>query len=243
MRLIGEQADIRKNLEEVRRECAAAAERSGRAPEAVKIVAVSKTVAGSRVIEAARHGLRIFGENRVQELLAKQDEVGTDVEWHFIGHLQRNKVKHLLGRAALIHSLDRWSLAEEIQRRAKARGLTVPVLVQVNVAGERTKKGLAPNEVIGFLKNVAGFSRLRVEGLMTIAPYSVNPEDTRPVFRELRLLRNQARLKLGMDLPHLSMGMSNDYPVAIEEGADLVRLGTVIFGKRGCRIRGVSDER
>lgn len=240
MRFITEHKELGRRLEEVRRECAAAAERSGRSPDDVKIVAVSKTVEGGRVVEAARHGQRIFGESRVQELLAKQDEVGPEmtpgVEWHFIGHLQRNKVRHLLGRATLIHSLDRWSLAQEIQRRAGARGLVVPVLVQVNVAGERTKKGLAANEVIGFLKNVAGFSALRVEGLMTMAPYSVNPEDARPVFREMRLLRNQARLKLGMDLPYLSMGMSGDYQVAIEEGANLVRLGTVIFGKRACRL-------
>ncbi len=231
------------NLERVRRLCAEAAERSGRSPREIKIVAVSKSFDADRVTEAARHGQRVFGENRVQELLAKQDEVGLDLEWHFIGYLQRNKVRQLVGRVALIHSLDRWSLAEEIQRRARVKGLVVPVLVQVNVSGEKTKSGVSPAETIDFLRNLAGFSALRVEGLMTIAPYSVNPEDARPVFRELRSIRDRARLELGVDLPHLSMGMSNDYLVAVEEGADIVRLGTVIFGKRSCMMRGVSDER
>ncbi|RJX16740.1 MAG: YggS family pyridoxal phosphate-dependent enzyme [Desulforudis sp.] len=229
--------NIRQNLEQVKQLCAAASKRSGRAPGAVKIVAVSKTVDRNRIGELAGVGHTVFGENRVQELLNKQASLGPDLEWHFIGHLQRNKVRQLVGRVALIHSLDRWSLAEEINRYAVKAGLVIAVLVQVNVVGEDSKSGISPDETQSFLRDLAGFPLVRVEGLMTMAPYSVNPEHARPVFRELRETRDEARRKLGLDLPYLSMGMSTDYLVAIEEGADIVRLGTAIFGQRTCHLR------
>ncbi|MBU4533996.1 MAG: YggS family pyridoxal phosphate-dependent enzyme [Firmicutes bacterium] len=231
--------NIKQNLQQIKQSCAAAAQRSGRAPEAVKIVAVSKTVDNERIRELADAGHTVFGENWVQEVVAKQAVLGLDLEWHFIGYLQRNKVRQLVGRVALIHSLDRWSLAEEINRCAVKADLEIAVLVQVNVTGEESKSGINPDETQSFLRELAGFPLVRVEGLMTMAPYSVNPEQSRPIFRELRVIRDEARQKLGLKLPHLSMGMSGDYLVAVEEGADIIRVGTAIFGQRTCHLRGV----
>lgn len=176
--------------------------------------------------EVVQQGIMDLGENRVQEMTGKITALPPDINWHMIGHLQTNKVKYVVGRVALIHSLDRWSLAEEINRRAVKVGLVTRVLVQVNTSGERTKQGLAPGELPDFLAALRDLPQISVYGLMTIAPYAENPEEVRPYFRALRFLAAKHNLK------HLSMGMTNDFEVAVEEGADMLRLGTAIFGSR-----------
>lgn len=206
--------------------------RAGRDPAAVRLVAVSKGRPPGRVAEAVRAGATRLGENRVQELVSKRPLFGPEVEWHFIGRLQTNKVRPLLaGPVALIHSLDRPALAEALDREARRLGRVQPVLVQVNVSGETTKAGLAPGELLPFLRWAAALGGLRVLGLMTIAPPVADPEAARPHFRRLAELREEAAGAgiPGLRMEHLSMGMSGDYPVAVEEGATLVRVGAAIF--------------
>lgn len=205
-----------------------AARRSGRDPETVKLIAVTKTVGIEEVRKAAALGITDFGENRVQEAAAKVANV-PEVRWHFIGHLQSNKVKDVLPAYTLIHSLDRPSLARALQRCAERINRNVDALIQVNVSGEQSKYGLAPEDLTGFLEKVSTYDRIIVKGLMTMAPFVDNPEDTRIYFRKLRQLRNE-NAAAGRDLPELSMGMTNDYLVAIEEGATMVRIGTALFG-------------
>ncbi len=233
----GGRLGLAENLEEVRRRIAESARRAGRAPEAVTLVAVSKGQPPERVREALAAGVRALGENRVQELLAKQAAVGPGPEWHFVGRLQTNKVRALLAKAPvrLIHSLDRAALAEELDRQARRLGKVQPVLIQVNVSREATKAGLRPEELLPFLRWVAGLAGLEVQGLMTMAPPVSDPEEARPVFRRLRELFEEARRAgiAGVRMEHLSMGMSGDYPVAVEEGATIVRIGTAIFGEVG----------
>lgn len=225
--------DVRANLQQVLERVAAAAARAGRRPEEIKLVAVTKGVPVEVMKEALAAGVKAFGENRAQELAAKYPLFPPGVEWHFIGHLQTNKVKQVMERACLIHSLDSWRLALEISKRAKERGKTVPVLVQVNVSGEKTKYGLAPGEVKDFLLEVSALPGIAVRGLMTIAPLVDDPEEARPVFRELCRLAARLRAELpAVDLELLSMGMSNDYTVAVEEGANIIRVGSAIFGPR-----------
>lgn len=219
----------------MRARIAAAARRAGRDPEGVALVAVSKGRAPEQVRAALAAGVRALGENRVGELLAKHAAVGPGPEWHFVGRLQTNKVKALLRGAPvrLVHSLDRPSLAVELDRQARRLGLVQPVLVQVNVSGEATKAGVAPDELLPFLRLAAGLPGLRVEGLMTMAPPVRDPEEARPVFRRLRELRDEAAAAgiPGVGMEHLSMGMSGDFEVAVEEGATIVRVGTAIFGE------------
>lgn len=226
--LAARRADVLRRVE-------AAARRAGRDPAGVTVVAVSKTVPAP-VLRAARAlGMRDFGENRAQELRAKRAELADlDLRWHFVGRLQTNKVKDVVGHVVLIHSLDRWELAEAVDRRARTRGVRQPCLVQVNVSGEGTKAGLAPEEVGPFLRRVAALEGLQVVGLMTIAPAADDPERVRPVFRRLRELAEELRREAppGVELRHLSMGMSGDFEVAVEEGATLVRIGTALFGPR-----------
>ncbi|MFO7274640.1 MAG: YggS family pyridoxal phosphate-dependent enzyme [Bacillota bacterium] len=218
-------------LERIRR----AAERAGRDPAGIRLVAVTKTRTVEEIEEVLAAGIRDLGENRVQELRSKapllQDKAPT---WHLIGTLQTNKVKHALEWATLIHSLDRPSLLQELVKQAERRDQPVDALVQVNVSGEATKHGIPPGELESFLRRVAQQRWVRVRGLMTMAPLSDNPEDARPHFRRLRELRDQMQaLGLeGINLEHLSMGMSGDFEVAVEEGATLVRVGTAIFGPR-----------
>jgi len=224
--------DLRENLDRVRKKIALAAARAGRDVRDITLVAVTKGIPADVIRTAVAHGCRDLGENRVQELLAKRRHL-SDVRWHFIGHLQRNKVRSLISNVALIHSLDRWSLAEEISRRATARGLVVPVLIQVNVAREKTKYGVEPEEAADLAEAAGRLPGLSVRGLMTIAPLVDDPEEVRPVFRALRVLGRELEEKIpGFSLRYLSMGMSNDYTVAIEEGANLVRVGSAIFGTR-----------
>lgn len=223
---------IGRNLQRVREEIARAARRAGRDPAEIKIVAVSKGVPVAAIRTAQALGLTVFGESRVQEFVRKYREIGDQVEWHFVGYLQRNKVKYLLGRVQLIHSLDRWNLAVELDRRGVKRGVVFDTLVQVNIAREPGKHGLYEEEVRDFLAAAAGLAGVRVRGLMTLAPYVEDPEEARPVFRRLRELAGQCRDVPGVTVEFLSMGMTQDFAVAVEEGANLVRIGTAIFGFR-----------
>ncbi len=207
---------------------AEAAIRSGRDPGAVRLIAVTKTVGLETVRRAAALGIEDFGENRVQDAAEKVAAM-PGLRWHFIGHLQSNKVKEVLPAYALIHSLDRLSLAEALQDQAKKVRSPAEVLIQVNVSGEQSKFGLAPGELPVFLEKIAAFDQVKVKGLMTMAPYLEDPEETRSYFRQLRLLRD-ANQKVGLSLPELSMGMTNDFLVAVEEGATMVRIGSALFG-------------
>ena len=226
---------ISENLEWVKRRIAEAASNAGRPPKGIRLVAVSKTVSVEKIIEARAAGAELFGENRVQEALEKIDRLGQGgPAWHFIGHLQKNKVKQILGRFDLIHSVDSAALARVINEKSLARNLITPVLIQVNVSGEASKFGMTPNELESALRALSKLPAVKVEGLMTIPPYDPDPEKSRNVFARLRELRDQMA-ELGMEgiyLKELSMGMSHDFAVAIEEGATLVRVGSAIFGDR-----------
>jgi len=176
------------------------------------------------------HGLRVFGENRVQEFLQKYEILGRQAEWHLIGHLQRNKAKYLIGKIAFIHSLDNFELAKLLDKLSSVQGRPWRVLIQVNVAGEATKFGVAPSQLAEFLDLMQGLKGLEVCGLMTIAPYCEDPEEVRPVFRKLRELREEvSKTRPRLNLMDLSMGMSNDFEVAVEEGATIVRIGSALF--------------
>ena len=221
------------NVKEVRERIKAAAARAGRRWEDILLVAVSKTINTETVREALAAGVRVLGENRPQELLQKYDELATSAEWHMIGHLQTNKVNKLIDKVALIHSLDSWRLAEAISRSAVERDLKMRVLIQVNVAGETSKYGISPQETADFLVAAAALPGLRVCGLMTIAPWVSQPEEVRPVFRQLaEMAKSLKRFPAADHMDYLSMGMSGDFEVAIEEGANIVRVGTAIFGGR-----------
>ena len=225
---------VADNLKVIRERIAAAALKAGRNPLSVRLVAVSKTQPSHLVDEAVRAGQRLFGENYVQELRSKAPQVEGPVEWHFIGHLQSNKVKQVAGLVKLIHSVDRLSLAEEIDRQWGGLGKTCDVLVQVNITGEASKSGTTAMEAADLVRAIARLPHLRVQGLMTMPPFFDDPERARPCFRELQRL---ARLIAGQGIPgvamdELSMGMSGDFQVAIEEGATLVRVGSAIFGER-----------
>ncbi|MFZ5639203.1 MAG: YggS family pyridoxal phosphate-dependent enzyme [Bacillota bacterium] len=226
--------DIKGNIAAVRQDIAEAAVRTGRNVPAIKIIAVTKTIAVDKIKTAIEAGLTALGENRVQEMTAKMPELPADIEWHLIGHLQTNKVKYIADRVSMIHSMESLALAKEIDRRGSRLGRRIPVLVQVNVAGETAKFGLRPGEVADFVAEVGSYPGLAVSGLMTMAPYVADPEEARPVFRELRELGD--RLKTmgipGVTMDYLSMGMSNDYKIAVEEGANLLRIGSRIFGER-----------
>ncbi|MDD4169116.1 MAG: YggS family pyridoxal phosphate-dependent enzyme [Desulfotomaculaceae bacterium] len=222
-----------RNLNRVQERINNAARRAGRLPEEIKLIAVTKTVPPETIKEALNCGVNRFGENRVQELILKYPELPPGTEWHLIGHLQTNKVKKIIGKVALIHSLDRWSLAEEISRVAIKNDIVARVLVQVNVAGENTKHGLSLLEAEDFVSSVVPLPGLEVQGLMTIAPWTENPEEVRPVFRQLRELAVRIKAsKIGAHMEYLSMGMSGDFEVAVEEGANILRIGTALFGKR-----------
>ena len=234
METIYETGMVTENLKVVEEKIAEACRRSGRKREDVTLIAVSKTKPVSMIEEAYHAGIRVFGENKVQELTEKYDQLPSDIHWHMIGHLQRNKVKYIIDKAKLIHSVDSLRLMETINREAEKRQLKAKVLLEVNMAKEDTKFGLMPEEVMGFIDKVPEFPNISVEGLMTIAPNTENPETNRQIFSALRKLsvdiadKNIDNIHMGV----LSMGMTNDYEVAIEEGATMVRVGTGIFGKR-----------
>lgn len=225
---------IADNLTHILAKIAAAARRAGRDPASVRLVAVSKTIPAEAVEDAARAGQRLFGENYVQEFTAKAREVREPVEWHFIGHLQSNKVKYLAGLVTCIHSVDRLSLAEEIDRQWAKRDAVCDILVQVNIAGEETKSGTSASELTDLVAAMATLPHVRVRGLMTMPPFFDDPEEARPYFRELRRLADAVAAENipGISMTELSMGMSGDFEAAVEEGATLVRIGTALFGER-----------
>ena len=277
-----EKISMRKNLRRVQGRIREACRRAGRDPSEVTLVLVTKNVPVEKIREAYESGARDFGENRVQELCSKQPGLPSDIRWHFVGHLQTNKVKSILGGVHLLHSLDRPALAEEIQKQAEQKNLVVDALVQVNTSGESTKAGFTPEEIVGAalggrpeleqshsigqpqgvaptLEKLMQFNRIRIRGLMTIGPTPVGaalrgrPEPNADVphlgrphrgaptfedsirgcFRNLRLLRDGLQKKFSLEnFFHLSMGMSSDFEIAIEEGATLVRIGTAVFGER-----------
>ena len=223
---------VADNLRAVMDSIEAAAKRSGRDAGNVRLVVVSKTVAADVVNEAVAAGAKILGENRVQEALPKMEAVGAGVAWHLIGTLQKNKAKHAVGAFELIHSLDGIELARELARQAVKRGIVQDALIEVNVAGESTKHGVGPDAAMSLAREAAALSGLRITGLMCIPPFTENPEDSRPYFRRLKGLLKELN-DAGFPMSELSMGMTQDYEVAVEEGATLVRVGTAIFGHRG----------
>ena len=206
----------------------------GRDPKDVKLIAVSKTKPGELIMEAYRYGQRDFGENYVQELMEKTEQLPRDIEWHMIGHLQRNKVKFVVGKVTLIHSVDSLRLAREIDERSGKLGLVTKILAEVNVAGEENKYGFKPEETAGFVQEVSQLKNIELNGLMTSAPFVTDPEENRIFFKILRELSVDIEKKNidNVKMRELSMGMTGDYRVAIEEGATMVRVGTAIFGAR-----------
>ena len=225
---------ISSNLTEILEKIKAAALKAGRDPAKVRLVAVSKTKPASMIEEALAVGQTIFGENYVQEFVAKATEAKLPVEWHFIGHLQSNKVKYIAGLTSLIHSVDRLSLAEEINRQWAKTGRVCDILIQVNISGEATKSGTTSEEAINLVRQVSILENLRICGLMTMPPFFDNPDGARPYFSGLRALSKEIEsLHINnVSMKELSMGMSGDFEVAIEEGATLVRIGSAIFGGR-----------
>ncbi|WP_019636221.1 YggS family pyridoxal phosphate-dependent enzyme [Paenibacillus fonticola] len=224
---------LKERIQQVEHRVLAACERSGRQRDDVKVVAVTKYVSLETTGLLLDEGIAHIGENRPQRAVPKWEALGGRGIWHFIGSLQTNKVKDVIGKFQYIHSLDRLSLAKELEKRAAALGITVSVFLQVNVSGESSKQGIRPEEAAQFLKEVAALSHVKVIGLMTMAPIEEDPELTRPVFRRLRELRDQLNAQQISQEPltELSMGMSGDFEVAIEEGATWIRLGTILVGK------------
>ena len=217
----------------VRRRIAAACQRAGRNPEDVEIVAVTKTHGAETVADAWRCGLSLIGENKVQEAAWKKPASPSGPQWHLIGHLQSNKVRHALALFDFFHGIDSVKLAMRMDAVARETGASPHILFEVNVSGEKSKSGMKPEETLAAVETVMReCPRVTAEGLMTMAPYSPNPEDSRPFFRALRELRDSVERELGVSLPRLSMGMSGDFETAVEEGATWVRLGTVLFGDR-----------
>ncbi len=225
-------SELLENLTRIRSRIDQACERSGRQPDSVRLMAVSKNQSPERVAEAASAGLTLFGENRIQEAKMKIAQCPNRLEWHFIGHLQSNKSRDAVSLFHVVQGVDSLSLAEELQKQAIKQARSLPILLEVNVAGESSKFGWNPDRLLTELLQLNGLPQLAVHGLMTIAPYAVDPEQVRLVFRRLRELRDRCADLLGAPLPVLSMGMSGDLDVAIEEGATLVRVGTALFGER-----------
>ncbi len=225
---------IRENVDHVRERIGAAAERALREPDEITLVAVTKTVEPPAIAEAIAAGITVIGENRVQEAERKFESGLPAVEKHLIGHLQTNKVRKALELFDVIQSVDSLRLAREISTRCEAGGLSIDVLVEVNTSGEDSKYGLPPEEAVETIGEIADLGGIRVRGLMTIGAFLPDPEDVRPCFRQLREVRDAVEEKVipGVSMDHLSMGMTNDFEVAIEEGATIVRVGRAIFGER-----------
>lgn len=225
---------IKANLVQVSENIKKICEKVGRNPEEVRLIAVSKTKPIEMLLEAYEYGCREFGENKVQELVDKYEQMPKDVKWHMIGHLQRNKVKYIVDKVVLIHSVDSLKLAEEISREALKKQVEVSILIEINIAGEESKFGIKPDEAVDMVKAIALLPNIQIEGLMTIAPYVENPEENRQYFAQLKELSVDISLKNidNVNMNVLSMGMSGDYMVAVEEGATCVRVGTGIFGER-----------
>ena len=225
---------ITENLKTVHSNIEAACRAVGRDPKEVTLIAVSKTKPVSMLQDAYDSGERCFGENKVQEIMDKYPQLPADINWHMIGHLQRNKVKYIVDKVAMIHSVDSLRLAETIEQEAAKHQVTVPILLEVNVAQEESKFGLKISVVLPLVESIAKFLHIKIMGLMTIAPYVENPEENRAVFRQLKKLSVDIDAKNinNVNMSVLSMGMTGDYQVAIEEGSTMVRVGTGIFGER-----------
>lgn len=230
-------SSIAENLERVHEQIAGAAAKAGRDVKDVELVAITKTHPAEKVREAVEVGQTLFGESRVQEARAKIPELSSNIRWHFVGHLQKNKVRQALPLFEMIHSVDSLALAQDINRIAEDEGLYPRVLLEVNVAGEGSKFGFAPDDLREQMKALLALARLSIEGLMCIPPLAVGSEDSRKFFVEVRELRDSLEKEFNMKLPELSMGMTQDFPIGIEEGATLVRVGTAIFGERSKKQR------
>ena len=225
---------LKENLANVEKNIEQACKNAGRSRDEVTLIAVSKTKPVEMLQEIYDENIRDFGENKVQELCSKMEQLPSDIRWHMIGHLQRNKVKYIVGKVELIHSVDTYRLAEEINIQAKKQNVIVPILVEVNIAHEESKFGISAEDAILLVEEISKLENIRIKGLMTIAPYVENPEDNRLYFRKIKQLSvditNKNIDNVFMEI--LSMGMKGDYMVAIEEGATMVRVGTGIFGER-----------
>ncbi|MBI1822637.1 MAG: YggS family pyridoxal phosphate-dependent enzyme [Nitrospirae bacterium] len=226
---------VKANLDLLSRKISESARRSGRSVSDIHLVAVTKTVSPEKVIESLQKGIQILGENRVQEALPRMDLIrskGYTPEWHFIGKLQRNKVRQVVGRFSLIHSVDSLNLAEEISRQAEIKGTHQDILIEMNLSGETTKAGFTSGELLSQLDRINRLNYVKLRGLMTIPPRCSVPEDSRPYFRKLRSFGEEVDSRLGKICQIFSMGMSDDFEVAIEEGATHIRIGRSLFGER-----------
>jgi PLP dependent protein len=232
---------LESNLESIRQRIAAACGRAGRDPAEVTLLAVAKGQPPEAIREAAELGLEFFGENRVQEAKAKINLCPGRLRWHMIGHLQTNKCRDAVHLFEMIQSVDKLEVARELNKWAERQAKTMPVLVEVNAAGESSKFGYRREQLLAELPELNALPKLEIHGLMTIAPWTADPEKVRPVFRQLRELKHECEESLGAPLAHLSMGMSGDFEVAVEEGATLVRIGTALFGARPKPARGRSN--
>jgi PLP dependent protein len=228
-------SSISEDLERVREQIAQAAAKAGRAVDEIELVAISKTHDAEKVREVVEAGQSLFGESRVQEARVKIPELPSNLRWHFVGHLQKNKIRHALPLFEMIHSVDSLELAQDINRIAEEEGLHPRVLLEVNVAGEGSKFGFQPDTLREQMESLLALPRLSILGLMTIPPLAEDAEASRKFFVKLRDLRDQLQKEFHVDLAQLSMGMTNDFPIAVEEGATLVRVGTAIFGERSKR--------
>lgn len=231
---------IKENLKQVEENINAACQRAGRDPKEVTLIAVSKTKPVSMIEEAIDYGIKDFGENKVQEMCDKIEKISNKLNWHLIGHLQRNKVKYIVDKACLIHSVDSLRLAQQIDSEAKKKNVICSILIEVNIAGEESKFGVSKDQVKELLEEIKELTNVHVKGLMTIAPYVEDAEENRGYFREMNKLfidmRQENADNDNIDMEILSMGMTGDYQVAIEEGATMVRVGTGIFGARNYNI-------
>jgi len=225
---------IADNIKRIRENIAEAARRANRDPSDIRLMGVTKTVDDQRIAEAIDAGLDIVGENYVQEGKRKIEKMGKPLEWHMIGHLQTNKAKYAVRLFDMIHSVDRLKLARELDKRAGAEGVKIKILVEVNVSGEDSKSGVVRDDAVALVKEIASFDHISLQGLMTMPPWFDDPEDARPYFAALRELRDRIVTENipRVEMKELSMGMSQDYRVAVEEGATIVRIGTAIFGER-----------
>ena len=228
------ETDIAANVNKIKQRIAVAAARAGRDPYSIKLMAVTKTVPPERILKAIEAGVTLLGENYVQEAKDKIALIGDSARWHMIGHLQTNKAKYAVKLFDCIHSVDRLELAQELDRRARPGGSKINILVEVNVSGEQTKNGVPALEAMDLIQRLSHLDNLAVHGLMTMAPYADNPENSRPYFKALRNLRNDILRTgiIGIRMEELSMGMTDDFEVAIEEGSTIIRVGRAIFGER-----------
>jgi PLP dependent protein len=225
---------IDQNYKIIKQKIDSACKKAGRDFSEIILVAVTKTIKPEIIGQAYSLGLKDFGENKVQELLTKVEDTPKDINWHFIGHLQRNKVKHIRSFVQMVHSVDSLSLAVEIDKNAKEVARKIPILIQINTSNEESKYGIEPENAVDLVKNIAGLSNIKVMGLMTIGNLVDEPEKARPCFRLLKEIKEKI-IKLNIEnveMKHLSMGMTNDFEVAIEEGATIIRIGTALFGSR-----------